>query len=119
MFRFTTLALWLLLIFTAGAPAQMPDLTKTPLPATLIAPEARVTSAAGVAFLEGPAVDAEGNVFFSDIQGSRILKLDNAGIVSTFREHSGRTNGNTFDKQGRLVSCEGAENAPGGRRRVV
>src|SRR5207302_1461026 len=75
--------------------------------------------AAGICFLEGPAVDAAGNVFFSDIQGSRILKMDTSGTVTTFREISGRTNGNTFDAQGRLISCEGAENGPGGRRRLV
>jgi len=97
----------------------MPDLTKTPLPTALLAPEARLASAAGLCFLEGPAVDAAGNVFFSDIQNSRILKMDAMGVVSTFREDSGRTNGNTFDAQGRLISCEGAENGPGGRRRVV
>jgi gluconolactonase len=39
--------------------------------------------------------------------------------VSVFRADSGRTNGNTFDAQGRLLSCEGSENGPGGRRRVV
>ena len=42
-----------------------------------------------------------------------------AGVVSVFRADSGRTNGNTFDARGRLVSCEGAEQGPGGRRRVV
>jgi gluconolactonase len=99
--------------------AQMPDLSKTPLPTSLLAPEARISLAAGVCFLEGPAVDAAGNVFFSDIQGNRILKMDAQGVVTTFRADSGRTNGNTFDKQGRLISCEGSENGPGGRRRLV
>src|SRR5881394_1776074 len=106
-------------VLTATTAAQMPDLRKTPLPTALLAPEAKVTAAAGICFLEGPAVDAAGNVFFSDIQGSRILKMDASGVVTTFRDDSGRTNGNTFDKQGRLISCEGAENGPGGRRRVV
>jgi gluconolactonase len=41
------------------------------------------------------------------------------GAVTVFRADSGRTNGNTFDAQGRLISCEGAENGPGGRRRIV
>src|SRR5881227_2867202 len=86
-----------------GMAADMPYLTKTPLPAALLASEAKVTVAAGICFLEGPAVDAAGNVFFSDIQGNRILKMDAAGIVTTFRDDSGRTNGNTFDKQGRLI----------------
>src|SRR4029450_4313065 len=103
---------------TSGA-ADMPDLKKTPLPTTLLAPEAKLAVAAGICFLEGPAVDAAGSVFFSDIQGSRILKMDKSGSVTTFREDSGRTNGNTFDSQGRLISCEGTENGPGGRRRIV
>ena len=58
-------------------------------------------------------------LYFSDIAGNRILKLATDGAVSVFRADSGRTNGNTFDAQGRLISCEGAEFGPGGRRRVV
>lgn len=97
----------------------MTDFAKATLPTSLLAPESKVAVAAGACFLEGPAFDAEGNLFFSDIQGSRILKLDRQGVLTTFREDSGRTNGNTFDKQGRLISCEGSENGPGGRRRIV
>jgi gluconolactonase len=97
----------------------MPDLNKTPLPTALLAPEAKLGVAAGICFLEGPAVHKDGSVYFSDIQGNRILKMDPAGVVTTFRADSGRTNGNTFDAQGRLISCEGSENGPGGRRRVV
>lgn len=101
------------------AAAQVPDMTNIPLPADLLPTDAKVQVAAGVCFLEGPAVDAAGNVYFSDISGNRILKMDAAGAVTTFRADSGRTNGNTFDAQGRLISCEGSENGPGGRRRVV
>jgi gluconolactonase len=118
----TARILTLLLIavsFTVVSHAQMPDLSKAPLPKSLLAPESKVLLAAGICFLEGPAVDAAGNVLFSDIQGNRILKLDTQGAMTTFRADSGRTNGNTFDKQGRLISCEGAENGPGGRRRIV
>jgi gluconolactonase len=99
--------------------AEVPDLKNVSPPADLLAPEAKLTVASGVCFLEGPAVDAAGNVYFSDIAGNRILNRDTAGNVTTFRADSGRTNGNTFDAQGRLVSCEGAENGPGGRRRIV
>ncbi len=104
---------------TSTLDAQVVDLKQASPPTALLAPEAKVTVAAGVCFLEGPAVDAAGNVFFSDISGNRILKRDPAGTVTTFRADSGRTNGNTFDIQGRLISCEGAENGPGGRRRIV
>ncbi len=88
-------------------------------PAGLVAEGASLTSATIVAFTEGPAVDAEGNVFFSDIWNSRIMKLTPGGEQSVFRADSGRTNGNTFDAQGRLISCEGSEMGPGGRRRLV
>lgn len=111
-----TLCVWMICGIAA---AQVPDMTNVPMPADLLAPEAKVQVAAGVCFLEGPAVDAEGNVYFSDISGNRILKMDSQGAVTTFRADSGRTNGNTLDAQGRLISCEGAENGPGGRRRVV
>jgi gluconolactonase len=72
-----------------------------------------------VCFLEGPAVHESGDVYFSDISGNRILRLTGDGAWSVFRADSGRTNGNTFDVRGRLLSCEGAENGPGGRRRIV
>ena len=110
-----TLPFWLVSL----AVAQQPDLAKVSLPSELLAPDAKLTVAAGVCFLEGPAVDAAGNLFVSDIAGNRILKVDAPGGVSTFRADSGRTNGNTFDAKGRLISCEGAENGPGGRRRIV
>ena len=55
------------------------DLSKTPLPEGLVAKETAAAPAAVVCFLEGPAVDAEGNVFFSDIAGNRILKMDAKG----------------------------------------
>src|SRR5262245_27753167 len=94
------------------------DLSKTPLPDGLVARGTAAAPAAVVCFLEGPAVDAAGNVFFSDIAGNRILKMDAKGVVTTFRADSGRTNGNCFDAEGRLISCEGGEQGPG-RRRVV
>jgi gluconolactonase len=94
------------------------DLSKTPLPDGLVAEQTAAAAAAVVCFLEGPAADAEGNVFFSDIAGNRILKMDVKGKVTTFRADSGRTNGNCFDAQGRLISCEGGEQGPG-RRRIV
>lgn len=99
--------------------AEHPDLMNVSLPTDLLALEAKVQVATGVCFLEGPAVDAGGNVFFSDIAGNRILKRDTNGLITTFRADSGRTNGNTFDASGRLISCEGDEMGPGGRRRIV
>jgi sugar lactone lactonase YvrE len=93
------------------------DHAKAPLPAGLVASDVKVAGT-GVCFLEGPAVDDQGTLFFSDIAGNRILKMTADGKVSVFRADSGRTNGNAFDAQGRLISCEGGEQGPGRRRMV-
>jgi len=90
---------------------------KLPLPAD--AETAGVKAATLVAFTEGPAVDAAGNVYFSDIINNRIMKLSPDGTRSVFREPSFRTNGQTFDQQGRLYHCEGSEFGPGGGRRIT
>jgi len=82
-------------------------------------PGTSVQVASSLAFTEGPAVDAHGNVYFSDIVNNRILCRAADGQLAVFREPSGRTNGQTFDQQGRLYHCEGAEFGPGGARRVT
>ncbi len=89
------------------------------LPEGLVEANSKVSSATFIAFTEGPAADADGNVYFSDIINNRIMKLSMDGKLSVFRADSGRTNGNMFDREGRLVSCEGSEMGPGGRRRIV
>jgi gluconolactonase len=73
----------------------------------------------GLAFTEGPAVDADGTLYFSDIENNRILQLSPDGTRRVFREPSHRTNGQTFDQRGRLYHCEGNEFGPGGGRRVT
>jgi gluconolactonase len=112
----------LLLIAATAGPAwcccAAQDLSRVPPPDALVGKDTAPASAAVVCFLEGPAVDASGNVFFSDIAGNRILKMDPKGALTTFRADSGRTNGNCFDAQGRLISCEGGEQGLG-RRRIV
>jgi len=91
--------------------------TSLPLPAAARA--SGVAPATSLAFTEGPAVDGVGNVYFSDIQNNRIMRLAPDGSCSVFREPSHRTNGQTFDGQGRLLHCEGNEFGPGGGRRVT
>jgi gluconolactonase len=78
------------------------------------AAQKEVEVAASVAFTEGPAVDREGNVYFTEIMSQRILKLGTDGLVSTYREHSNAANGLLIDPQGRLIACEGAEFRRGG-----
>ena len=65
--------------------------------------------ATAIAFTEGPTVDRDGNVYFTDLVWQRILKLSPAGVLSTFREQSNNANGLLIDLEGRLVACEGAD----------
>lgn len=63
-------------------------------------------------FTEGPAVDAEGNVFFTNT--GEILKWEPATQrLSTFRKPSNGANGLAFDRQGRLLTCEAADGKQG------
>lgn len=64
---------------------------------------------------EGPAWFAAGRyLVWSDIPNNRLLRWDETtGAVGVFREPSGHANGNTVDREGRLVTCEQ------GRRRVT
>lgn len=64
--------------------------------------------AAATSFTEGPTVDRQGNVYFSDIVPRRIMKLSTDGALSVFRENSNRANGLVFDAQWRLIACEGS-----------
>ena len=75
--------------------------------ASLIAPDATVERiATGFGFLEGPAADADGSLYFTDIPNSRIHRWTPDGGVTTFVEQSGRANGLRFDLDGNLIICE-------------
>ena len=80
--------------------------------AVLLAPRPAASQqpeiATSVAFTEGPAVDRDGNVYFTDIINQRIMKLGSDGVLSTYRERSNAANGLLIDQQGRLIACEGA-----------
>ena len=68
----------------------------------------------GCRWAEGPVWFADTQcLIFSDIPNQRMLRWVEGGGVSVFRSPSNFTNGNTRDRQGRLVSCE-----HGGRRLV-
>jgi gluconolactonase len=58
-------------------------------------------------FTEGPATDANGNVYFSDISAGKIYRWSIDGSVSVFLEGLNKPNGLMFDKSGSLVACEG------------
>jgi gluconolactonase len=64
--------------------------------------------ATGMRWCEGPAWFGAGRyLVWSDIPNNRIMKWDEeTGAVSVFRKPSNNANGNTRDRQGRLVTCE-------------
>jgi gluconolactonase len=62
--------------------------------------------AGGFRFTEGPAWSREGFLLFSDVPNDQILKYVPGEKPTVFRENSNGANGNAFDAQGRLYSCE-------------
>ena len=57
-------------------------------------------------FTEGPAVDKDGNVFFTDQPNNRIVKWNASdNSVSDYMRPAGRANGLYFDHKGRLLAC--------------
>jgi gluconolactonase len=69
--------------------------------------------ATGFKWAEGPAWFGGGRyLVWSDIPNNRMMRYDETdGSVSVFRQPSGNSNGNSVDRQGRLITCE-----HGGRR---
>ena len=64
--------------------------------------------ATGCRWAEGPVYFRDGNyLLWSDIPNNRMLRwLEEDGHVSVFRAPSNYANGNTRDREGRLVTCE-------------
>jgi gluconolactonase len=62
----------------------------------------------GARWAEGPVWFGDGRyVVFSDIPNNRMLRwTEDTGQVSVFRYPSNYSNGNTRDRQGRLITCE-------------
>jgi gluconolactonase len=62
----------------------------------------------GGRWTEGPAYFPAGRyLLFSDIPNDRMLRFDElTGSIGEFRSPAGYANGNTVDRQGRLLSCE-------------
>jgi gluconolactonase len=66
--------------------------------------------ATGFKFTEGPAPDADGNVYVTDQPNDKILKWGTDGKLTTFMEGCGRSNGLCFDKDGTLWACADEKN---------
>lgn len=59
-------------------------------------------------FTEGPAVDRAGNLLFTNVPVSKILKWNPVSRqLTTYQTGSHETNGLAFDSRGRLLACEG------------
>jgi gluconolactonase len=71
-----------------------------------IAPLQRVWT--GALWAEGPTWSSQGRyLVFSDVSGNTVYRyIWDDGRVTVFRRPSNNTNGNAFDYQGRLLSCE-------------
>lgn len=91
----------------------------------IIAPGATLQKLAGdFSFTEGPACDAQGNVFFTDQPNDRIMEWTVAGKLSTYKKPCGRSNGLCFDQHGNLWACADEKNElwkidPSGKVTVV
>lgn len=68
----------------------------------------RIVTDVGLIWSEGPVWFGDGRyLLWSDIPNNRIMRWDEeTGVASVFRKPSNHANGNTRDRQGRLVTCE-------------
>ena len=74
-----------------------------------VAPDARAeVLGTGYGFCEGPAADAQGNVYFSDGQNNTIHFYELGKSVTVFVDDSTDANGMMFNAKGELYVCEGA-----------
>ena len=60
-------------------------------------------------FIEGPIWNhIDNHLIFSDMPGNKMRKWTSENGIEIFREPSNMANGNAYDNQGRLVTCEHA-----------
>lgn len=71
-----------------------------------IGPTAEPTKVAtGFGFVEGPAWDGTGLLYFTDIPNAKIHAVDADGEVTVFAEDAGPCNGLMFNADGELIGC--------------
>jgi gluconolactonase len=78
---------------------------------SIFAPGAKLeTLSTDFKFAEGPASDADGNIYFTDQPNDRIMKWTVEGKFETFMQPCGRSNGLCVDGSGNLVACADENN---------
>ena len=87
-----------------------PGRDEAPARPGVVADGAKVVEiAGGFKFTEGPAADAKGNLYFTDIPNNRIHRRGLDGKLTTFSADSGAANGLFFDRDGSLLACQGGK----------
>ena len=61
-------------------------------------------------FTEGPVADKDGNVYFTDLPNDRIMIWKTSGVLETFMQPCGHSDGMMFDKNGNLWTCADEKN---------
>ncbi|KAA2245448.1 SMP-30/gluconolactonase/LRE family protein [Chitinophaga agrisoli] len=99
-FRQSTLVSLLIVVTAGTAAAQQPHELK------VVATGAELKQVSKqFAFSEGPAVNKEGDIYFTDQPNDKIWKYDTKGKLTLFMDKTGRSNGLYFDLKGNLISC--------------
>ncbi|MCM3870457.1 MAG: SMP-30/gluconolactonase/LRE family protein [Pyrinomonadaceae bacterium] len=87
-----------------GGPTQNPTLTSILIPG-----ENWQLVTEGYEFLEGPATNAEGELFFNDVPRGKTYKLGIDGKVTQFLADSRKGDGQAFGPDGRLYAVASAD----------
>jgi gluconolactonase len=87
--------------------------SKQPVMQVLVPGEEWQVVSEGHGFTEGPSANAKGEVFFTDMNKSKIHKVGLDDKVSVFVEDSGGANGTMFGPDGRLYTCAN------GRKQII
>lgn len=87
-----------MVLISIGCNAQRSELVADNATLTLVASDYK--------FTEGPAMDNNGDVYFTDQPNNRIIKWNASdNSVSVYMEEAGRANGLYFDYDGSLLAC--------------
>jgi sugar lactone lactonase YvrE len=100
---------WLCCALAASFLGSVPTAAGDELANLLIDGQGWDLVAEGFTFTEGPAVDLQGRLYFSDTFKSKIYRLNDQGQAEVFVDQSYGTNGLMFGPDGRLYGCQNAQ----------